>query len=195
VVALVVLLIAVVALSGAAALVMIARSPGRIVGCDLDATHPRQFGRNSLVYAADGSRLGTVPTGRNREPVALWQMSRWLPLATVAIEDRRFWHHGALDYAGIARAALADLKAGRIVQGGSTITQQLVRDRYLGHRPMTLRRKLREACLAVELAQRWSKRRVLKAYLNLVFYGHHAYGAQAAAWTYFSRPAHRLTLA
>jgi len=122
-------------------------------------------------------------------------MSRWLPRATVAIEDRRFWHHGALDYEGIARAALDNLKAGRIVQGGSTIAQQLVRDRYLGHRRLSLRQKLREACLAVQLAQRWSKRRILKAYLNVVFYGHHAYGAQAAAWTYFSRPARRLSLA
>jgi penicillin-binding protein 1A len=175
--------------------VILARSPGPVVGCDLNSAHPRVLGRDSLVYAADGSPLGTVPTGRNREPVALSQMSRWLPEATVAIEDRRFWHHGALDYEGIARAAFADLKAGRVLQGGSTITQQLVRDRYLGRGPMTLDRKLQEACLAVELAQRLPKRRVLEAYLNQVFYGHHAYGAQAAAWTFFSRPASRLTLA
>jgi membrane peptidoglycan carboxypeptidase len=122
-----VLLLALVALSGATTLVMIARSPGPIVGCDLTSTDPHVFGRNSFVYAADGSRLATVPTGRNREPVPLWRMSRWLPRATVAIEDRRFWHHGALDYEGIARAALANVKAGRIVQGGSTIAQQLVR--------------------------------------------------------------------
>src|SRR5919202_1874054 len=95
----------------------------------------------------------------------------------------------------MARAALADLKAGHVVQGGSTIAQQLVRDRYMGDEHMTFRRKLREACLAVELAKRWSKRRILAEYLNRVFYGHHAYGAQAAAWTYFSRPARRLTLA
>jgi penicillin-binding protein 1A len=195
VVAALLLLLAVAALSAGAALVIVARSPGLIVRCDLDSTRPHVFGRNSLVYAADRSLLGTVPTDRNREPVPLWRMSRWLPRATVAIEDHRFWRHGALDYEGIVRAALADLKAGRIVQGGSTITQQLVRDRYLGHRRMTPRRKLREACLAVELARRWSKRRILKAYLNLVFYGHHAYGTQAAAWTYFSRPARRLTLA
>jgi penicillin-binding protein 1A len=195
VVAGVALLFALLALSGVAALVIAARSPGPIVGCDLASAHPQLFGRDSFVYAADGSRLGAVPTGRNREPVPLWRMSPWLPRATVAIEDRRFWHHGALDYVAIARAALKDLEAGRIVQGGSTLTQQLVRDRYLGHRRMTLHRKLQEACLAVELAHRWSKRRVLRAYLNLVFYGHHAYGAQAAAWTYFSRPARHLTLA
>ena len=190
----VVLLLVVAALSGAAALVLVARSPGPIIGCDLAAARPHPVGRVSLVSAADGTRLGIVPAGHHREPVALGRMSRWLAPATVAIEDRRFWRHGALDYEGIARAALADLKARHVVQGGSTITQQLVRDRYLGHRRMTLRRKLREACLAVELARRWSKRRILKAYLNLVFYGHHAFGAQAAAWTYFSRPASRLTL-
>jgi penicillin-binding protein 1A len=188
------LVLLVVALSGAAALMIVARSPGPVVGCDLASTRPHAVGRDSLVYAADRTRLGTVPTAHNREPVPLGLMSPWLPRATVAIEDRRFWRHGALDYEGIARAALANLKAGRVLQGGSTITQQLVRDRYLGHRRMTVRRKLQEACLAVELAQRWSKRRILKAYLNLVFYGHHAYGAQAAAWTYFSRPARRLTL-
>jgi penicillin-binding protein 1A len=195
VVALTVLLLLVIGLSGAAALVIVARSPGPVVGCDLDSTQSRPFGRTSVVYAADGLRLGTVPTGRNREPVPVWRMGRWLPQATVAIEDRRFWQHGALDYRAIARAALANLKAGHIVQGGSTITQQLVRDRYLGPGPMTLGRKLQEACLAVELARRWSRRRILKEYLNLVFYGHHAYGAQAGAWTYFSRPASRLPLA
>jgi penicillin-binding protein 1A len=152
------------------------------------------LGSSSFVYADDGSRLGTVPTGRNREPIALSSMSHWLPTATVAIEDRRFWSHGALDYAAIARAAVADLKAGRVVQGASTITEQLVRDRYLGDRPMTLSRKLQEACLAVQLAQRSSKRQILGAYLNQVFYGNHAYGVQAAAWTYFSRPASQLSL-
>jgi penicillin-binding protein 1A len=121
-------------------------------------------------------------------------MSPRLPKATVAIEDRRFWHHGPLDYPGIVRAALADLRAGRVVQGGSTITQQLVRDRYLGRKPMTLHRKLQEACLAVDVARSASRRRILTAYLNLVFYGHHAFGVEAAARTYFSRPARDLSL-
>jgi penicillin-binding protein 1A len=147
------------------------------------------------VFAADGSWLGAVPTAHNREPVPLDRMSPWLPKATVAIEDRRFWHHGPLDYAGIVRAALADLRAGRVVQGGSTITQQLARDRYLGHKSMTLHRKIQEACLAVNVARSASKRRILAAYLNLVFYGHHAFGAEAAARTYFSRPARDLSLA
>jgi penicillin-binding protein 1A len=121
-------------------------------------------------------------------------MSHWLPAATIAVEDRRFWSHGALDYPGIARAAITDLKAGRFVQGGSTLTQQLVRDRYLGRAHLTLSRKLTEACLAVRLAQVWPKRRILESYLNTVFYGHRAFGVEAAARTYFSRPSADLSL-
>jgi penicillin-binding protein 1A len=182
------------AAAGAGALVIVARSPSLIPGCDPASAHPLPTGSNSRVYAADGSWLGAVPTAHNREPVPLERMSRWLPKATVAIEDRRFWHHGPLDYPGIARAALADLRAGRVVQGGSTITQQLVRDRYFGRKPMTLHRKLQEACLAVDVARSASRRRILAAYLNLVFYGHHAFGVEAAARTYFSRPARDLLL-
>jgi penicillin-binding protein 1A len=192
--ALAILFVAFVAVSSAGALVFVAGSPDSVIECNLQATHPPVLGSSSFVYADDGTRLGTVPTGRDREPIALSSMSHWLPTATVAIEDRRFWSHGALDYAAIARAAVADVEAGRVVQGASTITEQLVRDRYLGDRPMTLSRKLQEACLAVQLAQRSSKRQILSAYLNQVFYGNHAYGVQAAAWTYFSRPASRLSL-
>jgi penicillin-binding protein 1A len=180
--------------TAATALVLVAGSPQGLVGCHLASTHPHVGGRDSFLFAADGSRLGAVPTTQNREPVTLRRMSRWAPVATVSIEDRRFWSHGALDYAGIGRAALADVEAGRVVQGGSSITQQLVRARYLGGEHMTLGRKLTEACLAVELARSWSKRRILETYLNTVFYGHHAFGIEAAARTYFSRSAARLTL-
>jgi penicillin-binding protein 1A len=191
---LVLALVAIVGGSAAVALVVVARSPQLLVGCNLASAHQRVVGRDSLLFAADGSPLGAVPTSQNREPVGLDAMSRWLPAATIAIEDRRFWHHGALDYAGIGRAALADLEAGRILQGGSSITQQLVRARYLGAAHMTLSRKLTEACLAVELARIRPKRQILEDYLNTVFYGHHAFGAEAAAQTYFSRPSAQLSL-
>jgi penicillin-binding protein 1A len=92
------------------------------------------------------------------------------------------------------RAAVADVQAGRTLQGGSTITQQLVRARYMPGERMTLPRKLTQACLAVKLARRWTKPRILEEYLNTVFYGHRAYGVQAAAQTYFARSAARLTL-
>jgi penicillin-binding protein 1A len=194
VVALALLALALVLVAGAGAALLLASSPGLLVSCSLAAAHPKSVGRDSFVYAADGSRLGTVPTIRNREPVAVGRMSPWLPKATVEIEDRRFWERGALDYGAIARAAIADLRAGRVVQGGSTLAQQYVRDRYLAGQGATLHRKIKEACLAVALEKAWSKPQILQAYLNTVFYGQRAYGAQAAAWTYFSRSARSLTL-
>jgi penicillin-binding protein 1A len=163
--------------------------------CDLASLRPVTLGSNSFLYAGDGSLLGVVPSAKNRQPLRLDKMSPWLPRATVAIEDSRFWRHGALDYRGIMRALYKDVTAGRIVQGGSTITQQLVRNLYIGRAQQTLSRKLKEACLAEKLAGRWTKRQILAAYLNEVFYGSHAYGAQAAAQTYFSTSAERLTLA
>jgi penicillin-binding protein 1A len=169
--------------------------PDALGACAQPPLTPQVSARTSLLYAGDGALLGAVPAPSHREPVALGAMSHWLPEATVAIEDRRFWRHGAFDYEGIARAALADLEAGRTVQGASTITQQLVRDRDLAGERMTVGRKLREACLAVQLERIWPKRWILQAYLDDVFYGEHAYGAEAAAQTFFDRPARDLTLA
>ena len=161
--------------------------------CDLSTLRPVDIGQNSFVYASDGSLLGSIPAEHNREPVALGRMSVWLPRATVAIEDRRFWSHGGVDYVGIARAAWTDVTAGKVVQGGSTITQQLVRDLYTG-REKTFSRKLKEVCLAIKLARKWPKAKILDEYLNTIYYGNHAYGVEAASQTYFSRPARRLTL-
>jgi penicillin-binding protein 1A len=161
--------------------------------CDLSALHPVKIGQNTFVYAADGSLLGAIPAERNRQVVPLAQMSRWLPLATVAIEDRRFYAHGGIDAEGIVRALWRDVKAGEVVEGGSTITQQLVRTLYISSE-RTVERKVTEACLAVKLDRKWSKERILATYLNSVFYGNLAYGAEAASHTYFSRSASRLTL-
>jgi penicillin-binding protein 1A len=161
--------------------------------CDLNTLRPVEIGANSFVYAYDGSLLGSIPAERNREPIATAKMSKWLPSATVAIEDRRFWQHGGVDYVGIARAAWEDLSAGKVVQGGSTITQQLVRNLYTGQEK-TFTRKIKEACLAIKLAQKKSKPWILNEYLNSVYYGNHAYGVEAAAQTYFSKHASQLTL-
>jgi penicillin-binding protein 1A len=162
--------------------------------CDLHSLRPVTLGENSFLYASDGSLLGVVPSTTNRQPLKLGLMSPWLPKATVAIEDNRFWEHGALDYQGIARALYENATAGRIVQGGSTITQQLVRNLYIGKADRTFARKVKEACLAEKLAKIWTKKQILAAYLNEVFYGRHAYGAQAGAQTFFSTDARRLTL-
>jgi len=162
-------------------------------GCDLSALQPVSVGQNSVVYASDGSELGIIPADRNRTPVAGAAISPWVREATVAIEDRRFYEHGGIDPIGILRAVVADVRAGKIVQGGSTITQELVRNLYLT-RQRTFTRKLTEACLAIKLGQKWTKDHILTAYLNEVYYGNHAYGIEAAAETYFSEPARMLTL-
>ncbi|MFL5936513.1 MAG: transglycosylase domain-containing protein [Gaiellaceae bacterium] len=164
-------------------------------GCSLAALEPFSIGQNTFVYAADGSRLGSIPSeGRNRQRVPWRKISPWVPKATVAIEDRRYWQHGGIDPIGISRAFWADISKGEVVQGGSTITQQLVRNLYIS-RERTFTRKLREACLAVKLADKWSKRKILTTYLNQIYYGSQAYGVEAAAQTYFSKPAKKLTLA
>ena len=116
-----------------------------------------------------------------------------MPKATIAIEDRRFYQHGGVDPSGIARAVWADVQAGKVVQGGSTITQQLVRNLYIS-REQTFQRKLKEACLAIKLNRAWSKDKILATYLNQVYYGNLAYGIEAAAQTYFSKNAHELNL-
>jgi penicillin-binding protein 1A len=157
------------------------------------STGPQGGPANTFVYAANGSLLGSIPAEKNRQPVALSQMSPWMAKATVAIEDRRFYKHGGVDYKGIVRAAVKDLRAGRVVQGGSTITQQLVRNLYIS-RQRTFKRKIKEACLAIKLAQNKSKDWILGSYMNAVYYGNHAYGIEAAAQTYFSRRARTLTL-
>jgi penicillin-binding protein 1A len=162
--------------------------------CDLNSLKPVEVGQNSFVYAADGSLLGSIPAEKNRQPVTLEQMSPWVPKATVAIEDRRFWQHGALDYPGIVRAVFANVRAGHVVQGGSTITQQLARNLYIRKPSQTFSRKATEACLAIKLAREKSKRWILQAYVNQVFYGNRAYGIEAAAQTYFSKHASQLTL-
>jgi len=162
--------------------------------CSLSDLRPLRLGENSFLYTDRMRLLGVVPSATNRQPLPLSEISPWLPEATVAIEDARFWQHGALDYQGIARAFYQDIAQGHIVQGGSTITQELVRNLYIGNPQRTLSRKVREACLAEKLFQRLSRKQILAAYLNEVFYGRHAYGAQAAATTYFSKDASQLTL-
>ena len=112
----------------------------------------------------------------------------------MAIEDARFWQHGALDYQGIARALYQNLSKGHIVQGGSTITQELVRNLYIGNPQRTLSRKIKEACLATKFFQTNTRKQILADYLEQGLLRQHAYGAQAAARTYFSKPASRLTL-
>ena len=113
--------------------------------------------------------------------------------AVIATEDRRFYQHGGVDWEGIIRAAWRDVTKGKVVEGGSTITQQLVRNLYIS-RERTFQRKVKEVCLAFKLSKQWSKDRILAAWMNQVYFGNHAYGVEAAAQTYFSKHAKDLTL-
>ena len=169
--------------------------------CSLTDLRPLSLGQNSFLYTDDGGQLGVVPSATNRQPLPLSKISPWLPDATVAIEDARFWQHDALDYQGIARALYQDIAHGQVVQGGSTITQELVRNLYIGSNQRTISRKIKEACLSEKLFQKEqnkygkaARKEILSDYLNEVFYGRHAYGAEAAARTYFSKDASALTL-
>jgi membrane peptidoglycan carboxypeptidase len=121
-------------------------------------------------------------------------MGRYLPAATVAVEDANFWHEPGVDPLSTGRAAWTDLRAHAPVQGGSTITQQLVKRRLVGN-DASFSRKLREAVLAMRIAATYSKSQILAMYLNAISYGNAAYGAQAAARIYFHRDAAQLDLA
>jgi penicillin-binding protein 1A len=161
--------------------------------CSLASLRPVSIGQNSFVYAADGTLLGSIPAERNRQPVPLSRISPWMAKAVIATEDRRFYQHGGVDYEGIVRAAWRDLNKGKVVEGGSTITQQVVRNLYISHEK-TFTRKVKEACLAIKLSKHWSKDRILATWMNQVYFGNHAYGIEAAAQTYFSRPARNLSM-
>jgi penicillin-binding protein 1A len=165
----------------------------------LSSLHPVQKGRSSAIYAADGSLIGFIRASSIRQPVPSRALPQNLKYATVAIEDRNYFNHGAIDPAGIARAAWKNLQAGgKPVQGASTITQQLVRNLYIRDPEPTIERKLIEAHLAYEEEEEHSKQWILTAYLNTAPYGtvegETAVGAEAAAQTYFGKPARELDL-
>ncbi len=165
----------------------------------LSSLKPVQKGRSSAIYAADGSLIGFIQAENIRQPVPGRSMPQTLRNATVAIEDKNYFNHGALDPAGIARAAWKDLLAGgKPVQGASTITQQLVRNLYIQNPQETLKRKLIEAHLAYEMEDAHTKDWILTAYLNTAPYGtvegETAVGVEAAAQTYFGKPAKELGL-
>jgi len=144
------------------------------------------------LLAADGSVLLRYGEFQG-ERLAPHLLPESLVAAVVAIEDRRFFRHPGIDPLGIARAALANLRAGGVVQGGSTFTQQLAKTLFLSPE-RSLERKVKEALLALKLERDYSKREILAAYLNRVYFGAGSYGVDAAAHTYFDHGARRLDL-
>src|ERR671935_1443587 len=160
---------------------------------------PISKGTISKVYAADGSLLGVIHSDNIRQPIGSAAVPQDLKDATVAIEDRRFYDHGGIDPPAIIPAGWGDLTAGgKPVEGGSTITQQLVRNLYLEDPEDTLHRKIIEAHLANDMEEEHTKDWILTEYLNTASYGTNngatAIGVEAAAETYYSKHARDLTL-
>ncbi|MGH2834211.1 MAG: transglycosylase domain-containing protein, partial [Solirubrobacteraceae bacterium] len=164
----------------------------------LSSLHPIIGGGNSQVFAADGSRLGYIQSDELRSPVSWSQIPEELRNATVAIEDQRFYQNNGIDLTGIFRSAVKDITHGQALQGGSTITMQLIRNLYLGGDQHTLKQKIIEAKLAIDYNKTHSKRSILTNYLNSVPYGtvggQTAIGVQAASRIFFDKPVWQLDL-
>jgi membrane peptidoglycan carboxypeptidase len=155
----------------------------------------KELAQSTKIYDRNGVLLYVKHTdGVVRTVVALSAISPHLIDATIALEDRQFYTHNGIDVRRIVAAAIADLTHQRVEQGASTITQQLVKRMFVGS-ANSLERKVREATLALEIERRFSKNDILTLYLNQIFYGHEAYGAEAAAQTYFAKPAKNLDIA
>ena len=146
---------------------------------------PSRTAQASVLYDRHGDQLAIL-CAVNRQPIALQEVPAFLRQAVIATEDAGFYRHGGISLRGIARAAWRDLTRGRVVEGASTITQQLARSIYLSPR-RTLWRKLAEMYHAFKMELKWSKDEILGRYLNEVFWGEGTYGVKAAAWAYFAR--------
>ncbi|HWT93688.1 MAG TPA: transglycosylase domain-containing protein, partial [Solirubrobacteraceae bacterium] len=154
-------------------------------------------GASSEVFAADGSTLGFIQSSVLRQPIPSTSIPDTMKDATVAIEDERFYRHEGVDFEGVVRAAVKNIESGGTVEGGSTLTMQLVRTLYIS-KERTFKRKLHEAKLAEELENVRDKRWILNKYINNVPYGtvggQELIGVQAAARAYFDKPARKLAL-
>src|SRR5256714_2763549 len=152
--------------------------------------------QDMLIFDRHGTLIDDIGDhGDHRIVVPLNSMSAFVKQATIAIEDKTFYKNNGVDFAGLARAALADYSHHHIAQGGSTIGQHLVKQVFIGpNPPPTIQRKIREAVLAVDLNGRYSKDQILELYLNTIYYGAQSYGAEAAARGFFHTTAHDLTL-
>ena len=169
----------------------------RAVASEIPALDPatQRSDVDTVVYASNGRSVLAVLRGdESRVLVKTEDIAPIMRQAIVSVEDQRFYEHDGVDVRGIARALWQDVRQQSIVEGGSTITQQFVKNAYIRNE-RTLARKVREAALAWQLEQRWTKDRILTAYLNTIYFGHGAYGIQQAARAYFKKSAKELNLA
>jgi penicillin-binding protein 1A len=148
---------------------------------------------SSRVYSSDGKVLAELYLER-RTFIPHYQIPEHVKNAFIAVEDVRFYNHPGVDFIGIARALWHDIKAGGVVEGGSTITQQLARMLFL--KPdKSIKRKIKEAALSIRIEQRYTKDEILGMYLNQAYFGTRAYGIEAASQTYFGKPTNELSIA
>src|ERR671917_2406306 len=163
----------------------------------LSSLKPKAPGNTARVFPADGRPLGFIQADELHLPMRSEEIPDLVKDATIAIEDERFYHHKGVDYEGLARAAMKNVTSGETLQGGSTITMQLVRSLYISNE-RTYTRKIREAKLAEELEDEQSKQWILEKYLDSIPYGtvggQSAIGIKAAAKIYFSKSLKELTL-
>jgi penicillin-binding protein 1A len=165
------------------------------VASEIPTLDPARYHReqNSYIYASNGQILAILRGSENRKVVASDQIADVMKQAIVSVEDKRFFEHHGIDVHGILRALWADVTDKKVVQGGSTITQQFIKNAFTGQQ-RSFGRKLKEAALAWQLEQQWSKDRILTAYLNTIYFGNGAYGIEQAAEVYFGEHASALTL-
>ncbi|MEX2588174.1 MAG: transglycosylase domain-containing protein [Actinomycetota bacterium] len=181
-------IVAVVAAAGAGAILVI----DSVFRPDLPPTPP--YTQTSMIFDASGEMVATLHGEENRIVVPLDEISPHLQAAVLAAEDREFYLHHGISWRGIIRAARTNLDEGETLQGGSTVTQQYVRNAFpeVG-KERTIERKFKEALWAMEVERKYGKDEILQAYLNTVYFGRGAYGAEAAAKTYFDVSASDLT--
>ena len=141
--------------------------------------------KNSVLQDREGRPLGTLTGSQNRILLAESQIPRVMKQAIISVEDRRFYQNPGVDLRGTARALYQDILAQKAVQGGSTITQQFVKNATAAQDERTVLNKLREAALAFHVKRKWGPEKILRNYLNTIYFGNGAYGIEAAARTYF----------
>lgn len=166
---------------------------GLIAFAKLKGAPPLAVPQTTIFYADDGSKIGESDNGQTRYWVDIDDISPYIIQATIAVEDRKFYEHHGFDIKRIIGAVVANIKAMAKVQGASTITQQYARNLFLNH-DKTWTRKLQEALYTIRLEANYSKKQILEGYLNTIYYGHGAYGIEAASHYYFGKPAKKLTL-
>ena len=162
-------------------------------GSDVAKIELAPLATRSVLYAADGTIMQYLHGEEDRLPVAIDKVPKYVVTAVLDAEDERFFDHGAIDLRAMTRAMVSNLQEGQIAEGGSTITQQLVKTALLTPKK-NVNRKLQEASLAIRLEKQMSKTQILERYLNTVYFGNGAYGLQAAAETYYRTDVDKLTL-